>query len=286
MKNILLTGSGGFIGSHLKNFLKNKYNLFTPRSYELNLLDKGSLEKFFNENKIEFIIHCASCGARIKSDATLYDTANPNIQMFKNLADFVNDSCPMITIGSGAEYDKSKPVVKVKEEEFGKFVPKDPYGYSKYIISKEIEKRENILNLRVFGIYGFGEDSSRVTGCIINANIKKEPIILNQNVKFSFIWIDDFCKIVEYFLNHKTKEKFLNITPSESIEIVDLAKIVNDFSDYKSEIIVKKSGLNNEYTGDNSKLLNEIGKFDFTSYKDGLKIYYEKQQKNNKLTKS
>ena len=40
MKNILLTGSGGFIGSHLKNFLKNKYNLFTPRSYELNLLDK------------------------------------------------------------------------------------------------------------------------------------------------------------------------------------------------------------------------------------------------------
>ena len=158
--------------------------------------------------------------------------------------------------------------------------------YSKYIISKEIEKRENILNLRVFGIYGFGEDSSRVTGCIINANIKKEPIILNQNVKFSFIWIDDFCKIVEYFLNHKTKEKFLNITPSESIEIVDLAKIVNDFSDYKSEIIVKKSGLNNEYTGDNSKLLNEIGKFDFTSYKDGLKIYYEKQQKNNKLTKS
>lgn len=212
--------------------------------------------------------------------------ANPNIQMFKNLADFVNDSCPMITIGSGAEYDKSKPVVKVKEEEFGKFVPKDPYGYSKYIISKEIEKKEYILNLRVFGIYGFGEDSSRVTGCIINANIKKEPIILNQNVKFSFIWIDDFCKIVEYFLNHKTKEKFLNITPSESIEIVDLAKIVNVFSDYKSEIIVKKSGLNNEYTGDNSKLLNEIGKFDFTSYKDGLKIYYEKQQKNNKLTKS
>lgn len=65
--------------------------------------------------------------------------------MFKNLADCVNEKCPMITFGSGAEYDKSRPLVMVKEEDFGKSIPKDPYGYSKYLISKEIEKRENII---------------------------------------------------------------------------------------------------------------------------------------------
>ena len=60
MKNILLTGSGGFIGSHLKEYLQNKYNLFTPRSFELNLLDSLSVKKYIETNKINFMIHSAS----------------------------------------------------------------------------------------------------------------------------------------------------------------------------------------------------------------------------------
>ena len=137
-----------------------------------------------------------------------------------------------------------------------------------------IEEKDNILNLRLFGIYGLGEDKSRVTSCIVNSNIAKEPIILNQNVKFDFIYIDDFCRIVEYFLNNSTNEKFINVSPTESIEIIDLAKIVNDFSDYKSEIIVKNPGMNREYTGDNAKLLSIIKDFSFTSYKEGMKKFY------------
>lgn len=274
MKNVLLTGSGGFIGQHLKKELKDKYNLFTPRSYELNLLDKQAVKKYIEDNKIEFIIHSASNGVRITPNATIEEVAKPNFEMFKNLTDCVSKNCPMITLGSGAEYDKSRPLVNIKEEDFGKSVPKDPYGYSKYMISKEIEERENILNLRIFGIYGVGEDPSRVTSCIINAKLKNEPVTLNQNVRFNFIWIEDFCKIVKHFVEHPTKEKFLNVAPNVSIEIVDLAKLLN------VDVIVKNSGLNREYTADNTKLLKELGKFEFTSYKDGMKKFYL-QNKNN-----
>ena len=274
MKNILLTGSGGFIGSHLKEYLQNKYNLFTPRSFELNLLDGLSVKKYIETNKINFIIHSASCGVRNTADATIEDVAKPNLEMFNNLADCVNPNCPMITFGSGAEYDKSRPLHKIKEEDFGKSIPKDPYGYSKYLISKEIEKQENILNLRIFGIYGQGEDASRVTSCIINDNLNHRPITLNQNVVFDFIWIDDFCKIVEHFIEKPTKEKFINVSPTESIQIVDLANIVNDFSDFKSEIIIKNKGLNKEYTGNNNKLIKEIKDIKFTSYKESMKNFY------------
>lgn len=274
MKNILLTGSGGFIGKHLKNQLSGKFNLFTPRSYQLNLLDKDDVKQYVEDNNIEYIIHSASCGVRISPDATIDEVAKPNIEMFKNLAELTSKDRPMITIGSGAEYDKSRPLCKIKESDFGKSIPKDPYGYSKYLISKMIEEKDNILNLRLFGIYGLGEDKSRVTSCIVNSNIAKEPIILNQNVKFDFIYIDDFCRIVEYFLNNSTNEKFINVSPTESIEIIDLAKIVNDFSDYKSEIIVKNPGMNREYTGDNAKLLSIIKDFSFTSYKEGMKKFY------------
>lgn len=271
MKNILLTGSGGFIGKHLKNFLSKKFNLFTPRSFQLNLLDKKALSDYAKENKIDLIIHSASCGVRISPDATVEEVSKPNIEMFKNLADL---NLPMITFGSGAEYDKSRPLHKIKEENFGENIPQDPYGYSKYTISKEIEKRENILNLRIFGIYGVDEDKSRVTSCIINDNLGKGPIMLNQNVIFDFIWIEDFCKIVEFFVENPPKEKFVNVAPTESIEIVELAKIINDISDFKSEIIVKKEGLNKEYTGDNSKLLKLMPDLQFTSYKDGMKKFY------------
>lgn len=274
MKNILLTGSGGFIGKHIKNQLSGKFNLFTPRSFQLNLLDKDAVRKYVEDNNIEYIIHSASCGVRISPDATIDDVAKPNIEMFRNLADLTSKDCPMITIGSGAEYDKSRPLCKIKESDFGESIPKDPYGYSKYLISKMIEERDNILNLRLFGIYGLGEDKSRVTSCIINSNIAKEPIILNQNVKFDFIYIDDFCKVVEYFVKNPTDEKFINIAPTDSIEIIDLAKIVNNFSEYKSEIIVKNSGMNREYTADNTKLLSIIKDFVFTSYEDGMQKFY------------
>lgn len=273
--NILLTGSGGFIGTHLKSYLKKGYNLFTPRSYELNLLDRLAVKKYIETNNINFIIHSASCGVRINQNATLEEVAEPNIKMFDNLASATNRSCPMITFGSGAEYDKSQALIKVKEDVFGKSIPQDPYGYSKYIISKEIEKREHILNLRLFGIYGFGEDKSRVTSCIINDNLSHNPIMLNQNVVFDFIWIDDFCKVVKHFIDNPTKEKFINVTPSESTEIVKLAEMINSFSDYKSEIIINNKNMNKEYTGDNTKLLNEVKDFKFTPYEEGLKTLYK-----------
>lgn len=270
MKNILLTGSGGFIGKHLKEYFK-EYNLFTPRSFQLNLLDKIETAKYLKQNNIEFVIHCASCGVRITPDATLEDVAKPNIQMFNNLA---QSGLPMITIGSGAEYDKSKPLVNIKEEDFGKSIPKDPYGYSKYLISKEIEKRDNILNLRLFGIYGLWEDPSRVTSCIVNAKIKNEPVVLKQNVRFHFIWIDDFCKIVKYFVEHPTNENFLNVAPNESIEIIELAKIAG------VEFVVKNEGMNKEYTADNNKLKSIIKDLKFTSYKDGMTILFENLKKD------
>ena len=86
-----------------------------------------------------------------------------------------------------------------------------------------LEKKENILNLRLFGIYGDGEDSSRVTSCIVNARIKNEPVILNQNVRFHFIWIDDFCKIVKHFVEHPTRETLKGLIQTKTF--LDIGKM-------------------------------------------------------------
>lgn len=180
----------------------------------------------------------------------------------------------MLSLGSGAEYDKRRDLHKISETEFGTHQPADPYGYSKYIIADETEQSDNIVNLRIFGVYGPGENPTRFTSYAVSQNLKGQPITINQNVVFDFIFIDDLVRIISYFVENVPAHKAYNITPSQSINLVDLAKTVNDISGFRSEITVVKPGLNYEYTGDNSRLLQEMGGFEFTAYSDGIKMLY------------
>lgn len=273
MIRILLTGSGGFIGSHLKKQLSHAYEVIAPRSFELDLQDADATYAFVESHGIDLIIHSASCGVQHAENKRYDAVAAPNMAMFRNLAKCVNTKRRMIHLGSGAEYDKSKPIVHVREEEFGMSTPIDPYGYSKYSISKEIENKENILNLRIFGVYGEGEHSSRVTSSIMTDYIHRRPITLHQNVRFSFIYMNDLCRIIHHFAENPPKEKQLNIAHPSSIEIVQLAEMVNTFSDWKSEIIIESPGMNKEYTCNTDKLCSMWGEH-FTSYEEGLRRLY------------
>ena len=280
IKNIFITGANGFIGKNLKEFLSIKYNLLTPNSKELDLSNKTKVKVFFENNKIDFIIHCANRGG-LRGAIDSQDVVTDNLKMFDNLCENMTNQ-RMIFFGSGAQYDKNRNLKKVKETDFGKNIPKDYYGYSKYLITKKILQKENILNLTLFGCYGKYELLTRFPSYAINQNLKKEDIVINQNVKFDYLYIDDLCKIVEYFIGNKPKFKVINVTPTDSIDLLSVSNIVNEISTYKSKIVIKKKELNNEYTGDNSLLLQEIKNFKFTLYPDGVNNLY-KLLKENKI---
>ncbi len=272
---ILLTGSGGFIGRNILEKMGDKYEFIHPRSRELNLMDDNAVNDFVKSTKPDLIIHSAAAGVRITADATRDDVAIPNIKMFDNLARHVSKKCPMFVFGSGAEYDKSRELNSVAESDFGTSIPNDPYGYSKYMISKRIEQMDNVLNMRIFGIYGKYESPTRFTSYAVTQNIKHQPIEINQDVVFQFLHINDFCNIVDWFIKNQTDERFINVCPDEKITLVELSKIVNKNSTYHSEIIVKTPGMNREYTGNNRRLHDIIPNLNFTSYTDGLKQFME-----------
>lgn len=279
MINILLTGSGGFVGGNLKDFLRTKYNLLTPRSYELNCINNEEVNKYFNENCIDFVIHCGSVGGyRGLSDKDT--TIEDNLAMVENILTFKRKETRVILFGSGAMYDRKRELHKVKEEEIGKFEPTELYGKSKMLIAQKIENRDDVLCLNIFGCYGKNEKSSRFPSYVISQNLAHKPIEINQNVVFDYLYIDDLCIIIEYFITHKPQNNILNLTPSESISLEEMAKLVNFIGEYSSEIIIKEQKMNYEYTGDNTKLLRELGGFEFTSYKDGITELY-KEIKNS-----
>ena len=274
IENILITGSGGFVGKNLKRFFEDKYKLLTPRSYELDCTDANSIKKYFENNSINFIIHCASVGgARGIQDKDT--TVDENLKMVDNLLASKNENTGMILFSSGAMYDKSKPIVKAKEEAVESCNPYDLYGKSKKMIVERIKNRKDVVCLTIFACYGYGEKENRFPTYAITQNLKKEKIEINQNVIFDYLFIEDLCRIVEYFIKNPAKNNIINVTPSKSIDLRTISEIVNTFSDFKSEITVKNPDLGNEYTGDNSRLLSEIKDFKFTEMKDGLKLLYD-----------
>lgn len=272
-KNILITGAGGFVGRNLHEHLGSKYNVFAATRKELDLLNEDKVAEYIQKRDIHCIIHCANVGGSRKdqSNGGNISVLSDNLRMFHHLVKCLRSDMHMIYFGSGAEYDKSRNLTKIKEIDFGMRVPKDEYGFSKYVMSKCAEKQNNITCLRIFGLYGRYEDYTyKFISNAILKNIMSLPIRINQNVIFDYLYINDLLNIVERFIDNPPKNRVLNVTPTNSIDLVSIANMINEISQKQNRIDVVNEGLNYEYTGDNSFLLGELNNYRFTSYHEGV----------------
>jgi len=264
---ILITGGSGFIGRNLIEIFGNKYRLLYPTHRELDLTNDKHVTDFFKKNDIDVIIHSAFGEATSVFDHT--------IKMFVNIYRHIDKVQKFIYFGSGAEYDKSRDLIKVKETDFGKKIPGDDYGLAKYICYQIAKDNPKILNLRLFGIYGKYEDYlfKFISNSIVK-NLSNLPIKIKQNVIFSYLFIADLIEIVKYFINNKSKYTDYNVVPTKSIDLLKIAQLINQVSRKEVEIQIMNNNLNYEYTADNKRLLSEIRNLEFTSYKDGIKSLY------------
>lgn len=285
VKKIFITGGSGFIGKNLVEKLSSDNKVLAPNHKELDLLNSRKVEDYFRKNRIDVVIHTAVVGGSRKEER-ISDSFQKNMRMFINIARNKKHFEKLINLGSGAEYDKYKPLIKVKENNFDKFVPTDAYGFYKYCCSKYIENEENFINLRVFGLFGkFERYDLRFISNALCKYLFKLPITINQNVNFDYVYIDDFMKIARYFVENNTSEKFFNIGTGKKIDLLTIASKINNLSSYKVKIKVKNSGLNKEYTCNNSRMLKEIKGFQFTDFDIALKELYNWYINNKKSIK-
>jgi len=286
-KKILLKGGSGFIGKNiLQSYLAEKYQITSPAREELNLSDETSVSNYFSDKNFDIIIH-AACkpGHRNAKDTT--NICFENTKMFFNLLKHSDKFERLINLGSGAIYDQRNYKPKMKEDYFGENIPQDEHGFCKYIIGKQLEKTNNIVDLRIFGIFGKHEDYSiRFISNAICKAVFDLPITIKQNRKFDYLYIDDLMPILEYFIQNKPKYNAYNVTPDNSIELYALAEKIKNISGKNLQIIIKEEGLGIEYSGDNSLLKQEIDNIKFTEIDNAIKKLYEyylqNKQKINK----
>lgn len=276
---ILVIGKNGFIGKSIIEYFysKNDFIITGTSSDELDLLDETAVYKFLKKGYFDIVINTAIF---TKSKHLLKSANNEleyDLRTFFNLAKYNYLYGKMIYFGSGAEYNKEFPICSVTEEEWIHMIPSTDYGFAKYIMNQYAEKSENIYNLRVFGIYGKNEDYRRkfITGSCAKA-VCNLPITIRQNVLFDYLYIDDFCQIIEKFLIlEKPQYHSYNLSSGRQIDLLTLAQLVKKVSKKNIPIIVCKNGLAKEYTADNQRLLKEIGAIKLTDFEETIRTLYD-----------
>ena len=100
------------------------------------------------------------------------------------------------------------------------------------------------------------------------------PIEINQNAVFDFIYIEDLCKIIDYFIDNNTGEKFYNIGAENHLDLLTIIEKIKKTSGKNFEVKIKNSRINKEYTCNNSRLRNELKDFEFTNIEVSIAELY------------
>lgn len=174
MKNILLTGGAGYIGSHVANFLLDKGckvtiidNLITgnkklvPKKSKLHVCDIADIKKvnkIFEQNNFEIVMHFAGLikvEESIKYPKKYYDFNYAKGKIF--IDNCIKNKVNKIIFSSTASVYGNSYKTKVSEND--KLKPLNPYAKSKlklekYIIKNSKLKKLKYIILRYFNVAG------------------------------------------------------------------------------------------------------------------------------------
>ena len=254
MKNrtYYILGSDGFIGSVLMRELPKYCDsvIGVNRNTIKDFTDLNEMQEYFKsmDQYNSYVINCAASGGKEKVGE--YDKCElwNNIKINDNIMSLREYYRFYINIGSGAELDKSNPIIDAVEHDCMEVLPTDSYGMSKNIIAKRILSCNGGLNLRLFGVFDSSEPSYRFfKTCINNIKMNKPIEIMNDNY---FSWISglDLSYLISQIDYNKAFTSLdLNCAYSQKIRLSEFAYHISRI--YGRNInIIKHSDLNKEYS--------------------------------------
>ena len=152
-------------------------------------------------------------------------------------------------------------------------------------MNKHALASNNIYNLRLFGLFGKYDDwRYRFISNACCKAIFDMPISMRQNARFDYLYIDDLVKIVKWIINHTPLHKTYNVCSGEVYDYKTLAiKILKLSQKNDLEILIQKSGLRDEYSGDNSRVKQEMSDINFSKIDDSILKLYDWYDKNQSI---
>ena len=259
---ILITGSTGYIGSHLSYYFQKKKIEFIgidnlSYSYKSNInkkanhffFDISSKKKVYQLIKkynIDIVIHAAAFSYVLEAEKEKKKYFVNNITRTMKFIDTCKRANikKFIFFSSSNVYKEKKEMIKIKEKDSTK--PKNFYGQNKLLIEQYLKKKkfDSLIILRLFNIIGVFNPKFKIF------NFKKENY---QRLIFKIIQNIKNRKITNInFLKVKDKKKF----PSRDfISINSLSFII-----FKLIIIIKSNKRINKTFNIGSGIATDINK--------------------------
>ncbi len=274
MKKVLLTGGTGFIGKNILPLLREHYQVEAPTRSELDLKDSAAVAEYIKNGHYDVIIQGANPNPVKNAKCDKVDTMfEDSMRIFMNFYN-VREYCgKLLYFGSGAEFDKTRDICKVKESNVNESIPKDTYGLAKFYMNELARKSDNVYNVRIFGCYGPYDHESKFLTHVIRCCLRNEDITIRQNCYFDYMQVFDLAKAVECLIEGTPRYHDYNVCSGVAISLKDIAEKIREHMNCTNRIIVMSEGLNHEYTADNSLFMGEFGnKFRITDIEDGIEI--------------
>ena len=252
---ILITGGNGNIAKIIAKNLSSEYDITSITRNDFDLLDELSVSNYLMDKEFDVLIHTAIQGGRRTKEET-GQVVYENLIMFENLMKYNHKFKLIINFDSGAIYDRSTDIYCRKEEELNT-IPKDYYGFSKYIIYKLSLQYKNIVNFRIFNIFHVNEEPDRFIKACYLAKKNRTNVKIYQDKYFDFMYEDDFIKIIKYYINNYSNNlpKTFNLSYTKKYTLLEIAQMIledNKLLEIDNTLIAKT----NNYCGDGTILNN------------------------------
>ena len=229
---ILLTGSNGFIGNHIKNYFKNKHEIYAPSRKELDL------SKEINTDFIpDVIIHSAGNAITRYSKDNVDKYISDNIIATKNLLEKFNN-CKFIFLSTILVYEN-----KMYADEFYRLSGHNLYATSKICCENMIMNYSKIKNitpviLRLGATVGTGLTHGFLMDLLKKIKESETNVELIGNCPGSlkpYTHIDDVCSKLDFIINNKISDIY-NICVNDNASILHIAEEVMKLLNIKRNI--------------------------------------------------
>ena len=307
---IFLAGHKGLVGSSLLNLLKRKgyKNIITVDKKKLNLRDYKKVKNFFKNKKIEYLIMAAArAGGIIANSSNQKDFFIENVEIQNSLLQLALDKKVKRTIylGTSCIYPKfAKNPISENSLLTGELEKTNQcYAIAKISGIKLSEAlfqdyKLNIICLMPTNVYGNNDNFDKINGHVIPAMVTKFIEAKKKSKKIvkllgtgkpirEFIHSDDLAEAILKCLNVSSKKMnkifrgklpILNVGTGENIKIINLAKIISKFLNYRGIIRFDKRFPDGTYKKNlNSTIIKKLGWRPRISLKNGLKEVILKQ---------
>ncbi len=249
---ILVTGSAGFIGSHVYDLLFDMghevygvddlsggfmRNVTRPKFFkQLDLRDRKATEEYIKWLKPEIIFHLAADATEGRSQFTPFSAIDRNLVAYANLLipAIKNGLKKMVLTSSMSVYGKQQ--VPFHESMIPQ--PEDIYGISKASMEKMTDVMSKVYNfkyviIRPHNVYGQRQNLSdpyrNVVGIFINSLLHGKSFYIygDGKQKRAFSHISDVAPLmVKAAFSKNCEGKAINIGSDEVVFLKDLAQIV------------------------------------------------------------